>query len=173
MNLFHKFCVFLCCFKKRPLVRRSAWIDPKATIPLTCKIGERVKIKGAVVFGDYVFVNDDTKMGSEIVIGKGTRIESNVDICSCSPTGQDELINPPLFPKNRQVAGEIDKKIIIGEYVAIEPHCCINKGVTIGDKSILMAGSIVFEDIPAYAIVRGNPAKVIGWRKEIKKEEII
>jgi len=137
----------MCRFKKRPLARRSAWIDPKAIVPKSCVIGERVKIKGPVVLGENMFINDCVRMGSIIEIGEGTRIEPCSDICSCSVDG-------------------IDKKITIGKFVIIEPLCIINKGVIIGDRAILKAGSVVSIDVPAFAIVEGNPAKVIGWRKK-------
>lgn len=53
------------------------------------------------------------------------------------------------------------KEIIIGEDVLIGARCIILKGVTIGDRSIIGAGSVVSKDIPADCIAAGNPAKVI------------
>lgn len=51
--------------------------------------------------------------------------------------------------------------IHIGDYVFIGARCVIGKGVTIGDKSIVAAGSVVTRDIPAGEIWGGNPAKFI------------
>lgn len=51
--------------------------------------------------------------------------------------------------------------VYIGDYVFIGARCIIGKGVTIGEKSIVAAGSVVTRDIPAGEIWGGNPAKFI------------
>lgn len=51
--------------------------------------------------------------------------------------------------------------IYIGDYVFIGARCIIGKGITIGDRSIVAAGSVVTRDIPAGEIWGGNPAKFI------------
>lgn len=161
----HKIAVWLNRFKKRPNVRKSAWISKQAIVPKSCIIGESVKIKGEVVLGEYCFVNDLVYIGGVITIGKGCRIETGTKISSCQTHGNESLRNPPLFPTNRCVAGEADIPTKIGEYVVIGCLCFITKGITIGDKAVLTSGSVVYDDVPAYAIVQGNPAKVIGYRK--------
>ncbi len=52
----------------------------------------------------------------------------------------------------------------IGNDVRIERGVVLREGVTIGDGAVLMAGAIVTRDVPAYAIVEGNPAAVTGFR---------
>jgi maltose O-acetyltransferase len=51
--------------------------------------------------------------------------------------------------------------ITIGSNVWIGGHCAILPGVTIGDNSIVAAGSVVTKDVPANTIVAGNPAKLL------------
>lgn len=53
--------------------------------------------------------------------------------------------------------------IVIGDYVFIGARCIIQKGVTIGEKAIIAAGSVVVKDIPPMCIAAGNPAKVIKY----------
>lgn len=55
----------------------------------------------------------------------------------------------------------VSKPIIIGDYVFIGARSIILKGVTIGEKAIVAAGSAVVKDVPPLTIVAGNPAKVI------------
>ena len=67
------------------------------------------------------------------------------------------------------IDGNCEKsKIHIGNHVWIGARATILKGVTIGDGSIIAAGSIVTKDVPERAIVAGNPAKVIKTNVEWK-----
>ena len=59
---------------------------------------------------------------------------------------------------------KIDKPIIIEDDVLIGTRCIIMKGVTIGARSIIGAGSVVTKDIPPYSVAVGVPAKVIKQR---------
>ena len=54
--------------------------------------------------------------------------------------------------------------IIIKNDVWIGAHCIILDGLTIGNGAVIAAGSVVTKDVPAYAIVGGNPAKIIRYR---------
>ena len=56
------------------------------------------------------------------------------------------------------------KPIVIGNYVWIGVRATVLGGVTIGDGAIVMAGAMVTRDVPAYAVVGGVPARVVGQR---------
>lgn len=53
--------------------------------------------------------------------------------------------------------------VVIGDNVFIGMHCLILKGVTIGENSIIGAGSVVTKDIPANCVAAGVPCKVIRY----------
>ncbi len=59
---------------------------------------------------------------------------------------------------------EYDKDVIIGEDVWLGVNVTLLSGVTIGRGAIVGAGSVVRYDVPPYAIVAGNPAKIVGFR---------
>ena len=52
---------------------------------------------------------------------------------------------------------------VIGDNVKIGPNVCIIGPVHIGKGAVIGAGAIVVKDVPEYAVVAGNPAKIIGW----------
>ncbi len=58
-----------------------------------------------------------------------------------------------------------EKQIVVGDDVWLGYGAIILPGVTIGDGAIIGAGTVVTKDVPPYAIVGGNPAKVIRFRK--------
>lgn len=62
--------------------------------------------------------------------------------------------------------GDTDKKsapVVIGDYVFIGARSIVLKGVTIGEKSIIAAGSVVTKDVPANCLAGGNPCKMIKY----------
>ena len=63
-----------------------------------------------------------------------------------------------------------EKTIIIGDDVWIGGHVIILPGVNIGNGAIVGAGAVVTRDVPEYAVVGGNPAKVIRFRNGEKHE---
>ena len=66
----------------------------------------------------------------------------------------------------------IKKKVIIKDFVWCGIGVKILPGVTIGEGAIIAMGAVVTKDVPPYAIVGGNPAKVIKYR-DIEKFEIL
>ena len=88
-------------------------------------------------------------------IGKGTMVAANVVI-------MDSDFHAVWPPENRpQNPAENDADVNIGENVWLGIKSIILKGVTIGDNSVIAAGSIVTKDIPANVLAGGSPARVI------------
>lgn len=110
-----------------------------------------------VEIGDNSGIGVRAKLGS-VVIG------SNVMM------GQDVLIvtkNHKFYSRDipmRYQGSSIDQIVIIEDDVWIGARVIILPGIIIGKGSILAAGSVVTKNVPQYAIVGGNPAKVIKYR---------
>ena len=60
--------------------------------------------------------------------------------------------------------GHVPKNVVIEDYVWLGSNCSICGNVTIGEGAIVAYGAVVVKDVPPYAIVGGNPAKVIKYR---------
>lgn len=52
---------------------------------------------------------------------------------------------------------------IIGDYVVIGAHAIIIGPIMVGDHAVIGAGAVVIKDVPPYAVVAGNPAKIIKY----------
>jgi acetyltransferase-like isoleucine patch superfamily enzyme len=113
---------------------------------------------GAVLeVGDRFGMTGGTICSSErIVIGDGVTIGANSTI-------MDSDFHP-LGPAARRSSPHQANTapVLIGDDVFVGLQCLILKGVTLGQGSVVGAGSVVTRDVPAGAIVAGNPAKVIG-----------
>ncbi len=89
-------------------------------------------------------------------------------------TGETIMTVPKPLPKNVHLDEnvQIGPQVIfveggdirVGERVVIETACVIGQGVCIGSGAYLRAGSVVLRDVPANAVIEGNPAQIVGYR---------
>lgn len=85
------------------------------------------------------------------------------DNCMLGPAVQLYTATHPLEADLRNSGVESAKPIRIGNNVWIGGSAIINPGVTVGDNAIIASGAVVTKDVPAGAIVGGNPAKIIKY----------
>lgn len=125
---------------------------------------------GRITIGDYCYVGEQTRIWSadEIAIGDRVLISHNVNIFDSNTHPLSPLERHAQFraivssghPETIDLKG---RKLVIGNDVMIGCMSIILKGVTIGNAAAIGAGSVVTKNVPAFAIVAGNPAKVIGY----------
>ena len=181
------FVSFFCGLRKffwcEPLLRSYAsWCGkglelsefvPYITGSGNLKIGDRVRMSGQMNFsfnsryfeepeitiGDNVFLGHQTSLvaAQKVSIGNHSYLASNVWV--------SDIDGHPIDPKLRREGAPPSKdqvrEVIIGENVWIGRGVMILKGVHIGENSIVAAGAVVTQDVPANVIVGGCPAKVI------------
>ena len=124
-------------------------------------VADGVRIYNQVSIGKNCSVNTNCMLdGGEwgITIGDDTRIASDVGMFAFNHNYEDPKT---LF----RLQGLRGKGIQIGSDVGIAHKAIILDGVKIGDHSFVAAGSVVTKDIPPYAIVAGNPAKILQYKK--------
>jgi len=125
-----------------------------------CMIAADVFMHGPISLGNEVAINHGCSLDggrAGITIGSQTRIANNVTIYAFN---HGMSPNAPIYEQP-----VTSKGIVIGQDVWIGAQAGIVDGVCIGDHAIIGMGCIVTKDIPPYSIVAGNPAKVIGDRR--------
>ncbi|KIO37300.1 acyltransferase [Shewanella sp. cp20] len=128
-----------------------------------CMIAADSFLHGPIVMGNEVAINHGCSLDGgrgKIVIGDQTRIANNVTIYAFNHGMRPDT---PIYQQSSQSKG-----IVIGKDVWIGAQAGIVDGVTIGDYAVVGMGCIVTKDVPDYAIVAGNPARVIGDRRDKK-----
>ena len=132
---------------KDVIIERGAAFSDKTSIGSHAAIGECALLSGTISLGDYVM------MGPHITMYSRNHAHDRLDI-----------------PMNEQ-GFQDDRPIVIGNDVWIGAYAIILPGVHVGNGAIIGAGAVVTKDVPEYAIVGGNPAKVIKYRKQVSQEE--
>lgn len=130
-------------------VGKGIWLQP----PFYCDYGKNIELGEHVFFNFNCVVLDVAKViiGSHVLVG---------------PNAQIYTASHPLDAGKRRQGLEFGKPVIIGDDVWIGGSAVICPGVTIGEKSIIAAGAVVTKDVPPFAIVGGNPARVIRETSE-------
>ena len=116
-----------------------------------------------VHFGNYIYANfnftavDDT----HIYVGDYTMFGPNVTLATAGH---------PILPELREKAYQYNMPIHIGRNCWLGAGVCVMPGVTIGDNTVIGAGSVVTHDIPANVVAYGTPCKVIREINEHDRE---
>ncbi|MGN1381309.1 MAG: acyltransferase [Eubacterium sp.] len=165
------------------LIDESSIVDHKMISPA----GKLVVGKECVINGEIVAATGSITIGNNVVINQGTRIfsakeiiiEDNVLIswgCNIVDSNMHSLhsadrikdtqtarnaIRTNTIGQNVDYSNIISKPVVIKEGAWIGFNAIILKGVTVGKGAIVGAGSVVTKDVPDYAVVAGNPAKLI------------
>ena len=121
-----------------------------ARIGRDCNICAQTLIEGDVVLGDRVTVK------SGVQLWDGARIEDDVFI------GPNAAFTNDAYPRSKQHNVEFSG-ITVKRGASIGANATLLPGVTIGEGAMVGAGSVVTRDVPANAIVVGNPAEVIRY----------
>lgn len=148
------------------------------------KLGKDVKIFGFVnLYGCEI--GDETKIGTfveiqkQAKIGKRCKISSHTFICA-GVTIEDEVfvghnvtfIND-LYPRATVAGGGLQteadwecRPTLVKRGASIGSSATLLCGITVGENAVIGAGSVVTKDVPANAVVAGNPARILRMNKE-------
>jgi acetyltransferase-like isoleucine patch superfamily enzyme len=145
-------------------------------------IGERV------IVGDQACVRERCTIGDDVVIGRGslvendtsvgalTKIQANAYITAYSLLEDNVFIAPCVVTTNDNFMGRTEKRheLVKGPTIRrgarIGGGCVLLPGIEIGEEAFVGAGAVVISDVPARALVVGNPARQI---REVPDEELL
>jgi len=135
-----------------------------------CEIGDRSKIGTFVEIQKGAKIGRDCKISSHTFICEGVTIEDDVFV------GHNVTFINDMYPRATAEGGglqtEADWKVVptlVKKGASIGSSVTILAGLTVGEKAIVGAGSVVTKDVPPGTIVAGNPARVLRGIAEERK----
>lgn len=156
---------------KQIFKHESAIIDDNVKIGKGTKIWHFSHIQSGAKIGKNCSFGQNVNVGNNVVIGNNVKVQNNVSIyegveiedyvfCGPSMVFTNVFIPRSEFP---QRGSEFYSKTLVRKSASIGANATIVCGNTIGKYSIIGAGTVVTKNIPNFALVVGNPGKIIGW----------
>lgn len=153
-------------------VHESSYVDKGATIGKGTKIWHFCHVQTGAVIGEKCSFGQNVNIGENVIVGNECRVQNNVSLYEgveledgvfCGPSC---VFTNDFLPRIRRPRDEESwerLKTIVKHDASIGANATIVCGNTIGEFSLIGAGSVVTHDVPAYALVAGVPARQIGW----------
>ncbi len=149
-----------------------------AVIDEGCKIGAGTKIwhfshlmTGCEV-GERCNIGQNVVVSPGVVLGNNVKVQNNVSIYTGVICEDDVFLGPSMvFTNIRNPRSAINRKdqyvtTLVKRGATIGANATIVCGVTIHEFGFIGAGSVVVKDVPAYALILGNPGRRVGWMSE-------
>ena len=151
-------------------VHDSSYIDENVNIGEGTKIWHFSHIQSGAVVGKNCSIGQNVNIANNVKIGNHVKIQNNVSVYEgveledhvfCGPSMVFTNIKVPRseFP---QKGTEYYKKTLVKQSASIGANATILCGITIGEYAMIGAGAVVTKDVPPYALVVGNPGRIIG-----------
>lgn len=154
---------------KKYFVHESSYVDEP------CQIGEGTKIwhfshimKNSVI-GERCNIGQNVVISPDVILGNNVKVQNNVSVYTGVICEDDVFLGPScvftnvINPRSFIERKEEYKKTVVKKGASIGANATIVCGYNIGRYAFVGAGTVVTKDIPDYALVVGNPARIIGY----------
>ena len=153
----------------------SGKVHPTAEIAAGAKLGKDVQVWQFCVVLAGAEIGDKSQLSANVFVeggvklGRNVKVKNNVALYSGVEAEDDVFIGPcavftnVLTPRSHWPRKDQFLTTKLGRGASIGANSTIVCGVTIGPYALVGAGAVVTRDVPAYAVVAGNPARHRGW----------
>lgn len=151
---------------------------PTAIIDENCRIGKGTKIwhfshiMSGCQLGENCNIGQNVVISPEVILGNNVKVQNNVSVYTGVTCGDDVFLGPScVFTNVTNPRSAVNRKAQyakthVGKGATIGANATIVCGHDIGEYAFIGAGAVVTKDVPAYALLVGNPASQLGWMSE-------
>ena len=156
-------------------VHESSFVDEGVQIGKGTRIWHFSHIQSGARIGAECILGQNVNVGNNVKVGHYCKIQNNVSIYEgvelqdyvfCGPSMIFTNIRLPRSEYPQQ-GSKYYEKTLVKKSASIGANATIVCGITIGEYALIGSGSVVTKDVPAFALVIGNPGKITGWVSKI------
>jgi acetyltransferase-like isoleucine patch superfamily enzyme len=157
-------------------VHASADLEADVSVGAGTSIWQRAQIRTGArigrdcVIGRDVFIDEGVTLGDRVKVQNGALVYHGVTVADAVFIGPGAILTNDRHPRAVAATGKLARDadwtvspILIAEGASIGAGAVIVAGYDIGQFAMVGAGAVVTHEVPAHAIVAGNPARGIGW----------
>ena len=150
----------------------TAVIDEGAQIGAGTSIWHFSHVMSSAVLGEGCKLGQNVFVASGVVLGRNVKVQNNVSIYEGVFCEDDVFLGPSMVftnvinPRSAVVRQGQYQRTRVGKGATIGANATIVCGNDIGPYAFIGAGAVVTRNVPAYALLAGNPARQIGWMSE-------
>jgi UDP-2-acetamido-3-amino-2,3-dideoxy-glucuronate N-acetyltransferase len=150
-------------------VHESSYIDEPCDIGEGTKIWHFSHVMQNSRIGKHCNIGQNVVISPDVIIGNCVKIQNNVSVYTGVILEDDVFCGPSMVftnvinPRSHIVRRDEYKRTLVKRGATLGANCTVVCGVTIGQYAFIGAGTVVLKDVPAFALVVGNPGRIIGW----------
>jgi len=147
----------------------SAYVDDGCRIGDGTKIWHFSHVMGGAAIGERCTIGQNVVISPDVVIGDNVKIQNNVSVYTGVILEDDVFCGPSMVftnvinPRSHIVRKNEFRRTLVKRGATLGANCTVVCGYTIGRYAFVGAGAVVTRDVPDYALLLGNPARIAGW----------
>jgi UDP-2-acetamido-3-amino-2,3-dideoxy-glucuronate N-acetyltransferase len=155
--------------EKNYFVHESSYIDEPCEIGDGTKIWHFSHVMAGSKIGRLCNIGQNVVISPAVRIGDNVKIQNNVSVYTGVELEDDVFCGPSMVftnvtnPRSHVSRKDEFRKTLVKRGASIGANATVVCGHTIGRYAFIGAGAVVTHDVPDYAMVVGNPGRVIGW----------
>lgn len=147
----------------------TAIIDEGCTIGAGTKIWHFTHVMPGCTLGENCNLGQNVVVSPQVILGNNVKVQNNVSIYTGVQCEDDVFLGPScvftnvINPRSAVARKSEYRSTIVRKGASIGANATIVCGYEIGEYAFIGAGAVVTKEVPAYALVMGNPARQAGW----------